>query len=431
MTIKIALKRNDWVFHTGSSILLATCVVVHEPKSLDIPIWEFSIILEHLPFWHGYQQILRQLLVLRNLAVWMWYPWLLLPSFEMLMRLWSSGSSPASARFRGAPRGDHLSTRSEQSTPLFQRAHTRFPHHLCSDYDHGRQRSEREQQLFPALTLAWLYIEPSPCGEVRPAGDPVDSDPGAVFEDDPHPRSDAGRPLEPWVCHHTRDPTVLSRVSCRSFHWPFSPALPVTMAQPLTATETRQPAGQGEVRTVIPTYPCGQPGSPSFASHWRYCHADCVRSWIIFLKVASEYNSTFVFLVLWLQTGILQKQISISEAKWTFAPFVLASSITSDLLLNFDAGIFSSFSRSLSTAAFAAGIFMAWGIGKICVPKCHVVVNCHLFLRHGLHDEWAMILPYAVLWIHWLPRYTQILFWNDHSCFELLLSYLTCMSCKA
>ena len=72
-----------------------------------------------------------------------------------------------------------------------------------------------------SLTLAWLYIEPSPCGGVRPAGDPVDSDPGAVFEDDPHPRSDAGRPLEPWVCHHTREPTVLSRLSCRPPHLNF------------------------------------------------------------------------------------------------------------------------------------------------------------------------------------------------------------------
>ena len=61
----------------------------------------------------------------------------------------------------------------------------RFPHHLFSDHDHGRQRSDREPQLFPALTLAWLYIEPSPSGGVRPAGVPVDSDPGAVFEDDP------------------------------------------------------------------------------------------------------------------------------------------------------------------------------------------------------------------------------------------------------
>ena len=35
----------------------------------------------------GYKQILRQLLVLRTLAVWIWYPWFLLPSFEMLMIL--------------------------------------------------------------------------------------------------------------------------------------------------------------------------------------------------------------------------------------------------------------------------------------------------------------------------------------------------------
>ena len=70
---------------------------------------------------------------------------------------------------------------------------------------------------FPALTLAWLYTEPSPCGGVRPARDQVDSDPGAVFED-PNPGSSAGRPLEPRVCHHTQEPTVLSMVSCRPFH---------------------------------------------------------------------------------------------------------------------------------------------------------------------------------------------------------------------
>ena len=81
--------------------------------------------------------------------------------------------------------------------------------------------SWRCRDHLPALTLAWLYIEPSPCGGVRPAGDPVDSDPGAVFEDDPHPRSDASRPLEPWVCRHTREPTVLSRLSCRPPHLNF------------------------------------------------------------------------------------------------------------------------------------------------------------------------------------------------------------------
>ena len=54
---------------------------------------------------------------------------------------------------------------------------------------------------------------------------------------------------------------------------------------------------------------------------------------------------------------------SISETKWTFVPDVLASSITSFLLLTFvrfHADIFSNFPHFLSTAAFAAGIFMTW-----------------------------------------------------------------------
>ena len=50
-------------------MILAICVVVDESKCLDIPILEFSIILEHLPFLPGYEQILRQLLVHRNLAI--------------------------------------------------------------------------------------------------------------------------------------------------------------------------------------------------------------------------------------------------------------------------------------------------------------------------------------------------------------------------
>ena len=85
-----------------------------------------------------------------------------------------------------------------------------------------------ERSTLPALTLAWLYIEQSPCGGMRPADDPVHSDPGAVFEDDPHPWSDAGRPLEPWVCHHTQgaDGRVQSELPPTSPEcWPFSPAL--------------------------------------------------------------------------------------------------------------------------------------------------------------------------------------------------------------
>ena len=57
MTIQISLKRNDW------TMIEAICVVVDESKCLDIPIWEFSIIWEHLSFLLGYKQILRQLFV--------------------------------------------------------------------------------------------------------------------------------------------------------------------------------------------------------------------------------------------------------------------------------------------------------------------------------------------------------------------------------
>ena len=56
-------------------------------------------------------------------------------------------------------------------------------------------------------------------------------------------------------------------------------------------------------------------------------------------------------------------QMSISEEKWTFAPFVLAWTITSGLFLifvRFHVGVFSNFSHSWSTADFAAGIFIAW-----------------------------------------------------------------------
>ena len=70
------------------TMIWAICVVVDESKCLDIPIFGFfSIILEHLPFKPGYKQILRRLLVHRNLAIWKWYPRLLLLSFVMLMIL--------------------------------------------------------------------------------------------------------------------------------------------------------------------------------------------------------------------------------------------------------------------------------------------------------------------------------------------------------
>ena len=52
------------------TMIWATCVVVNESICLDNPILDFSVIVEHLLFLPGKKQILRQLLVLRTLALW-------------------------------------------------------------------------------------------------------------------------------------------------------------------------------------------------------------------------------------------------------------------------------------------------------------------------------------------------------------------------
>ena len=66
------------------TMISAICVVADESKCLDIPIWAFSTIREHLPFSLEYELILRLLLVHRNLAIWRWYPWFWRLLFEML-----------------------------------------------------------------------------------------------------------------------------------------------------------------------------------------------------------------------------------------------------------------------------------------------------------------------------------------------------------
>ena len=45
-------------------------------------------------------------------------------------------------------------------------------------------------------------------------------------------------------------------------------------------------------------------------------------------------------------------------------------------------------------------------------------MNFHLFLQYGLHDDAVSNFPYAFLWIHQLPEYTQVLSkfcWMQHS----------------
>ena len=68
MTVQIPFKRNDWFFHNGPWFR-PFCVEIDESKCQVIPIWEISIICEHPAFLPGYKQILRQLLVHRNLAI--------------------------------------------------------------------------------------------------------------------------------------------------------------------------------------------------------------------------------------------------------------------------------------------------------------------------------------------------------------------------
>ena len=93
----------------------------------------------------------------------------------------------------------------------------RVPQHLFSVHDHGRQRSDRGPQHLSCpdvgLTVHWAV---SVQGGVRPAGDPVDSDPGAVLEDDPHPRSDAGRPL---VSPHSGADGLVQGWAAAHFTW--------------------------------------------------------------------------------------------------------------------------------------------------------------------------------------------------------------------
>ena len=49
MTVQISLQEERLGLRYWTMIW-AIYVVVNESKCLDIPIWEFSIILEHLPF---------------------------------------------------------------------------------------------------------------------------------------------------------------------------------------------------------------------------------------------------------------------------------------------------------------------------------------------------------------------------------------------
>ena len=330
--------------------------------------------------------------------------------------------------------GEHLSIRARSfATSYTDPSASRNTFSVTTITDRNAQIGGRS--TFPALTLAWLYIEPSPCGGVRPAGDPVDSDPGAVFEDDPHPKSSRSS-LRPSVCHHTREPTVLSTVSCRPFHLNVDRFHQPCLSPWRTSYCHRNTAGLGrDRRTVVPVprgghLPFfGQPGSPSFATHWRYCHADKT-------VPRQDVNSSFSPCVChpWTRgvcthAGSGPSRVLLSTRLFTTSPWHRSPLIYFWLLSSPTLESFPSFSHSLSTAAFAAGIFMAWGRGKFCVPNYNVAKNCPPFSQYGPHDNLVEILLYAVLWIHWLPRYTQFLIWNHG--LTTGLPMLTLLACRA
>ena len=74
--------------------------------------------------------------------------------------------------------------------------------------------------------------------------------------------------------------------------------------------------------------------------------------------------------------------MSIDGAKWTFFVSLCASKVTSFLLLTFPkfyAGIVSSYFHSVSTAAFATGIFMTCDIGINLCTKLYYVIEVNPF----------------------------------------------------
>ena len=83
--------------------------------------------------------------------------------------------------YRGAPRGEHLPIRVRSYKGPAPRTHPLPATPLQCPRSRTATLGQVAAAHLPTLTLAWLYIEPSSCGGVRPAGDPVDSDPGAVF----------------------------------------------------------------------------------------------------------------------------------------------------------------------------------------------------------------------------------------------------------
>ena len=100
---------------------------------------------------------------------------------------------------------------------------------------------------------------------------------------------------------------------------------------------------------------------------WRSLLSEnCIRTWVVFYNITAKHNSTIVFLVLCFQFVILQVTHVHQWCKMNCSarrPCFIDHLLFRFWVVKFHAEIFSNFSHSLSTAAFPAGIFRAWGIG--------------------------------------------------------------------
>ena len=186
---------------------------------------------------------------------------------EVFFGLLTGFTSFTSLAFEAHPGANIFPPEADSSVESLFNGFIRFPKHLFSVHDHGRQRSDRGPQHLSCpwvgLTVHWaVSVRRRTTGRWPSRWRPRSR---LLLADDPHPGSDAGRPLDPWVCQHTREPTVLSRVSCRPFHLNFE-----RFHQPcLLLRRTSRKGEDCRPRTTwLPLTLFGQPGSSSFASHW-------------------------------------------------------------------------------------------------------------------------------------------------------------------
>ena len=121
---------------------------------------------------------------------------------------------------------------------------------------------------------------------------------------------------------------------------------------------------------------------------WSLFSEYCIRPWIVFHNITSEYNSTFVFLVFCLQFSIFQMTCPLMMQNELLCPTSLLHRsplscfwLSSAVMLEYSP-VFPFF----SAAASASGIFNAWGIGMNLCTRLQWVIE---------------FFPFAVMWYWW------------------------------